>query len=122
MTTPITTMSEKRALVPEPLVEKTDQDQDLDGSTIASDPPKKASHARFWKFVCYFFADAELRGLHRFALTHAQEVHRARWEEMTAWVSPWVMLLFVRIAHPFFYLSIHRELLTRMRRADRQRD
>jgi hypothetical protein len=88
MTTPITTMSEKRALVPEPLVEKTDQDQDLDGSTIASDPPKKASHARFWKFVCYFFADAELRGLHRFALTHAQEVHRARWEEMTAWVSP----------------------------------
>jgi hypothetical protein len=123
MTTPVTTMSEKRALVPEPLVEQTDQDQDRDGTTPTSDSPKKASHARFWKFVCYFFADAELRGLHRFALTHAQEVYRARWEELTAWVSPWVMLLFVRITtHPFVYSSIHRELLIRMTRTDRQRD
>lgn len=91
-------MSEKPALDPEPAVEKTDQDQqDQD-----RDPSKKASHARLWKFLCYFFADAELRGLHRFAITHAQEVHRARWGELTAWVSPWVMILFVRVvlSHP----------------------
>ena len=93
-------MSEKLALDPEPLLEKTDKDQDH-SSTLTSDAPKKTSHARFWKFVCYFFADAELRGLHRFALTHAQEVHRARWEELTGWVSPWVMLLFVRIIRSF---------------------
>jgi hypothetical protein len=115
-------MSEKRTLVPGSLVEKTDQDQDHDGSTPTSDSPNKASHARFWKFVCYFFADAELRGLHRFALTHAQEVHRARWEEMTAWVSPWVMLLFVRLIYSFVYSSIYRELLIRMTNTDRQRD
>lgn len=95
-------MSEKPALDLEPAVEKTSQDQQNRdcSSTLTSDPPKRASHARFWKFVCYFFADAELRGLHRFALTHAQEAHRARWEELTGWVSPWVMLLFVRIIHP----------------------
>jgi hypothetical protein len=99
MATPATTMSEKPALDPEPAVEKTGQDQHNQdrSSTPISDSPERTSHARFWKFVCYFFADAELRGLHRFALTHAQEAHRARWEELTGWMSPWVMLLFVRI-------------------------
>jgi hypothetical protein len=105
MATPAPTMSEKLALDLEPLVEKTDQDKDH-SSTLTSESPKKTSNARFWKFVCYFFADAELRGLHRFALTHAQEVQRARWEELTGWVSPWVMLLVVRIIHPYCPVSI----------------
>jgi len=97
MATPATTMSEKPALDPEPAVEKTDQDQqDQD----RADAPKATSRPRLWKFFCYIFADAELRGLHRFALTHAHEAYRMKWEELTGWVSPWVMLLFVRITYP----------------------
>jgi hypothetical protein len=108
MATLATAMSEKPALNPEPAVEKTGQDQHNQdrSSTPISDCPERTSHARFWKFVCYFFADAELRGLHRFALTHAQEAHRARWEELTGWVSPWVMLLFVRTIHQFWNDSV----------------
>jgi len=87
-------MSEKPALDPEPAVEKTDQDQqDQD----RADAPKATSRPRLWKFFCYIFADAELRGLHRFALTHAHEAYRMRWEELTGWVSPWVMLLFAPV-------------------------
>jgi hypothetical protein len=107
MTTLASTMSGKLALDLGPLVEKTDQDKDH-SSTVTSDSPKKMSYAPFGKFLCYFFADAELRGLHKFALTHAQEAHRGRWEELTAWVSPWVMLLFVRIIHSCCLVPIPR--------------
>ena len=98
-------MSEKPALDPEPAVEKTDQDQDRDrgqSNTTTSDPHKKQPRARLWKTLCYVAADLQLRNLYRFALTHAQEAQRERWQELTGWVSPWVMILFVRVvlSHP----------------------
>lgn len=109
--------SEKSDFDPEPAVEKSDQDQDRDQNqskdsssddSINPSPeppsPKKPSRARLWKFFCYLFADSQLKCLHKFALTHAREAHRTRWEELTAWVSPWVTLFFVRI-HPVVKVS-----------------
>jgi hypothetical protein len=101
-------MSEKPALDPQPAVEKTYQDQDqAHSSTLTSDPPKKKPRARLWKLLCYIGANAQLISLHKFALTHAQEAHRARWAELTAWISPWVRLFFVRTIHLLLITSIH---------------